>query len=117
MYDENDLYLLFLLSKRGTQSLKEAEEHCTVDAIGQRTRSNSPAHPGKTVNAAHVLIDKVSKQGSLIKLVANCEFGGTKQQTAIALSLTNTSTGQLHSNDWTNEWPKPNSGLPTAELT
>ncbi len=61
VYNENDLYLLFLLGKRGTQSLKEAEEHCTVDAIGQCTRSDSPAHTGKTVNAMHVLIDKVSR--------------------------------------------------------
>ena len=76
VYDKNDLYLLFLLGKRGTQSLKEAEEHCTVDAIGQRTRSDSPAHTSKTVNAMHVLIGKVSQKGSLIKLVAGCELGG-----------------------------------------
>jgi len=76
VYDENVLYLLFLLGKRGTQSLEEAEEHCTVDAIGQRTRSDSPAHTGKMFNAMHVLIDKVSQKGSLIKLVAGCRLRG-----------------------------------------
>ena len=76
MHDENDLYLLFLLGKRGTQSLKEAEEHCTVDAIGQRTRSDSPAHTCKSVKSMHVLIDQVSQKGTLNKLVAGCELRG-----------------------------------------
>ncbi len=71
-----NLYLLFLLCKRSTQSLKEAEKHCTVDAIGQRTRPNSPAHTVKTFSAKHVLTDKSTQKGSLIKLVAGCELGG-----------------------------------------
>ncbi len=44
VHNHQKQYLLFLLGKRGPQSLEEAEEHCTVDAIGQSTCAHSPAH-------------------------------------------------------------------------
>lgn len=43
------LYLLLFLSKGSSQCFKEAKEHSTVDAIGQGTRTNSPARDQQSI--------------------------------------------------------------------